>query len=58
MPSLTREDDVFVLDLGESENRRFSAASQAPKGPDVLKTIKQRLYANALSALCSPIDWS
>lgn len=34
------------------------AAAQAAKGPDVLKTIKQRLYAEALAALRAPIDWS
>lgn len=34
------------------------AAAQAGKNPDVLKKIKQRLYADALSALRAPIDWS
>lgn len=34
------------------------AASQAAKNPDVLRTIKQRLYADALAALRAPIDWS
>ncbi|MFZ2049521.1 MAG: enoyl-CoA hydratase/isomerase family protein [Solirubrobacteraceae bacterium] len=34
------------------------AASQAAKGPDVLRPIKQRLYAEALAALRAPIDWS
>jgi Delta3-Delta2-enoyl-CoA isomerase len=33
------------------------AASQAAKGPEVLKTIKQRLYREALAALRAPIDW-
>lgn len=34
------------------------AVSQAGKGSDVLRTIKQRLYAETLSALRAPIDWS
>lgn len=34
------------------------AASQASKGEAVLKTIKQRLYREALTALRAPIDWS
>jgi Delta3-Delta2-enoyl-CoA isomerase len=34
------------------------AAAQASKGPEVLKKIKQRLYAEPLSALRGPIDWS
>jgi enoyl-CoA hydratase/carnithine racemase len=34
------------------------AASQAAKGPEVLRTIKQRLYREALAALRAPIDWN
>lgn len=34
------------------------AAAQATKGSDVLRTIKQRLYGDALAALRAPIDWS
>jgi enoyl-CoA hydratase/carnithine racemase len=33
------------------------AAAQAAKGPEVLTTIKQRLYRDALAALRAPIDW-
>lgn len=32
------------------------AAAQAAKGPDVLRTIKQRLYSDALSALRAPFE--
>lgn len=34
------------------------AASQATKGSEVLRTIKQRLYGDALAALRAPIEWS
>lgn len=34
------------------------AASQASKGEAVLRTIKRRLYRDALTALRAPIDWS
>lgn len=55
--------DAGIVDAAveESQVREAAiawAAAQAAKGSDVLKKIKQRLYAEALSALRAPIDWS
>jgi hypothetical protein len=63
VPALDRQDNVFVLDIGDGENRFHPdwiasvngalAAAQAAKAGDNLGIIKTRMYAPVLAALRS-----